>query len=278
MASLANMASADAASGATGTGSSSRRLRLLALLAVLATALSVVFYSHWVPRDVSGRLIAFAWDNQAAETPTARSSPLLPGASYRPLSRRRLTHDGDPTTSAALPTTAAALPTTSAALATVPVATAAAPSDSPPSPPPPPIKDIHLAILILSDKRPKSYELRQTARRTYLFPFFHPLVNVTLERSTKARTGSPLPLSAVQHWFVVGIAEASADELATLHKEQDAYGDMLFLPIGDAYRGGSMLKKYFAWMHYVTVRAPGFWGLLIVGCCCMDALRRCAGS
>ncbi len=91
-----------------------------------------------------------------------------------------------------------------------------------------------------------------------------------------------MPLSHVQHWFVVGIADANAHELKFLKEEQATYGDMLFLPIGDSvcqtysgcartfsqriftrptscasvifqYRGGAMMKKYFIWLHYVLV-------------------------
>lgn len=43
------------------------------------------------------------------------------------------------------------------------------------------------------------------------------------------------------------VVQATADELVKLHAEQEMYGDLLLLPIADAYAYGSMLDKYLVW-------------------------------
>jgi hypothetical protein len=84
----------------------------------------------------------------AVGAPVERASPLVPGTKFRSISRKPPQRLPTPPPSG-------------------PKATAA------PTPPPP--QEIQLAILILSDKRASSATLRLAARRTFLFPFFHPV-------------------------------------------------------------------------------------------------------
>lgn len=76
---------------------------------------------------------------------------------------------------------------------------------------------LYLAICIISDRRSDSRQVRDAARRTYLYPLYRPNV------ATK-----------IQHWFVVGVNGASEAETKALQEESEKYGDMLLLPLIDS--------------------------------------------
>lgn len=100
------------------------------------------------------------------------------------------------------------------------------------------LKDIQLAILILSDRRPTSSIYRLWARKTFLFPFFHPRWNSNLPVFQSKPGYKPLKLKPLglrmKTWLNLGEVSSYVYRLITnsplvCHRNQ---GGKLCLDLG----------------------------------------------